>query len=106
MKYQTSNFKEKLAFFLASGCYVGLIPIIPGTFGSAAGLVLCFVFSFMEMKIAIAGIICFILLSIWAADKTEKITKQKDPGCVVIDEYAGMLVTSRWCIDPGRCRRP
>ncbi len=93
MKYQISNLKEKLAFFCATGCYVGLIPIIPGTFGSAAGLVLCFLFSLMEIKTAVAGIFCFILFSIWVADRTEKITSQKDPGCVVIDEYAGMLVT-------------
>jgi len=93
MKYQTSNLKEKLTFFCATGCYVGLIPIISGTFGSAAGLVLCYFFSLMKIKTAVTGIFFFILFSIWVADKTEKITKQKDPGCIVIDEYAGMLVT-------------
>jgi phosphatidylglycerophosphatase A len=93
MKYATSNLKEKLSFFFATGCYIGLIDIIPGTVGSAAALVLCFVFSFLKIQTAFVGIFFFILFSILVADVTEKITKKKDPGCVVIDEYAGMLIT-------------
>jgi phosphatidylglycerophosphatase A len=93
MKYSTNTLKEKLSLFLATGCYVGLIEIIPGTVGSFAALPLCFLFSLFTIKAAIVGIVLFILLSILVADVTEKITRQKDPGCVVIDEYAGMLVT-------------
>ena len=93
MKYPTNNLKEKLSLFLATGCYVGLIEIIPGTVGSFAALPLCLIFSFLNIKAAIVGIVVFILISILVADVTEKITQQKDPGCVVIDEYAGMLVT-------------
>jgi len=93
MKYPVNNLKEKLSLFLATGCYVGLIEIIPGTVGSVAALPLCFLFSFLNIKAAIIGIVIFILLSILVADVTERITRQKDPGCVVIDEYAGMLVT-------------
>lgn len=93
MKYPTSNLKEKLSFFFATGCYVGLIDIVPGTVGSAAALVLCFLFSFLEIQTACIGIFFFILFSILVADKTEKIAGKKDPGCIVIDEYAGMLVT-------------
>jgi len=93
MKYPTKNLKEKLSFFFATGCYVGLIGIIPGTVGSAAAIVLCFFFSLLSIKAAIIGTFIFILFSILVADITEKITQAKDPGCVVIDEYAGMLVT-------------
>jgi len=47
----------------------------------------------LNIKAAIVGIFFFILFSILVADITEKIVSQKDPGCIVIDEYAGMLVT-------------
>jgi len=93
MKYPTSNLKEKLSLFFATGCYVGLFEIIPGTIGSAAALPICFLFSLLNIKAAIVGIFFFILFSILVADITEKIVSQKDPGCIVIDEYAGMLVT-------------
>lgn len=93
MTYPTTTLKDKLAFFFATGCYVGLIPIIPGTFGSAAGLILCALFSIMDIWTSAAAIGGFILFSIWVADRTEAIAGKKDPGCVVIDEYAGMLVT-------------
>ena len=32
-------------------------------------------------------------MAIWLADASEKLIKKKDPGCIVIDEIAGMLVT-------------
>nr|MDA3897342.1 phosphatidylglycerophosphatase A [Desulfobacteraceae bacterium] len=35
----------------------------------------------------------FILFSIWVAGKAEKSLKTKDPGCIVIDEIAGMGMT-------------
>ena len=93
MKYSTNTLKEKLSLFFATGCYVGLIEIIPGTVGSVAALPICFLFSLLNLNVAIVGIVIFILLAILVADVTERITRQKDPGCVVIDEYAGMLVT-------------
>ena len=34
-----------------------------------------------------------IVFAIWIADEAEKILKQKDPGCIVIDEIAGYVVT-------------
>ena len=31
-------------------------------------------------------------MAIWLADSSEKLIGKKDPGCIVIDEIAGMLV--------------
>jgi phosphatidylglycerophosphatase A len=85
--------KEKLVMFFASCCYVGNIPFASGTFGSAAGLLLCWVFSLMEIKAAALAILFFTAFSIWIADRAEKIIQTKDPGVIVIDEFAGILVT-------------
>jgi phosphatidylglycerophosphatase A len=35
----------------------------------------------------------FIVFAVWIANDAEKLLKKKDPGCIVIDEIAGMAVT-------------
>jgi phosphatidylglycerophosphatase A len=78
---------------LATGCFVGNIPFAPGTFGSIAGLLLCFLFSAINPSIAIIGTLLLIISAIWIADKAEKIIGTQDPGCIVLDEIAGIAVT-------------
>lgn len=87
------NFKEKLVMFLATGCFVGNIPIAPGTFGSIAGLLFCLFLSRASFLFASLIVIVFIIFAIWIAGEAEKIVKQKDPGRIVIDEIAGIMVT-------------
>ena len=87
------NSKEKTIMFLATGGFVGNIPFAPGTFGSLVGLPFCFFLSLLSISFAAIFIIAFILLAIWVAQETEKLIKEKDPGCIVIDEIAGMMVT-------------
>ncbi|MBW1827572.1 MAG: phosphatidylglycerophosphatase A [Deltaproteobacteria bacterium] len=71
------NYKQKSVMFFATGCFIGNISFAPGTFGSILGLALCFL----------------IFFAIWIAREAEIILKAEDPGCIVIDEMAGMLVT-------------
>ena len=87
------NSKEKTIMFLATGGFVGNIPLAPGTFGSLVGLPFCFFLSLLSISFAAIFIIAFIVLAIWVAQETEKLIKEKDPGCIVIDEIAGMMVT-------------
>jgi len=78
---------------LATGCFTGYIPFAPGTFGSIAGLPLCFLLSRTKLPVAILFILIFIFFAIWISTQAEKILKQNDPGCIVIDEIAGIMVT-------------
>lgn len=87
------NFKEKVVLFIATGCFIGKIPFAPGTFGSLAGILLCFILSKTSELAAIFGLVLFIIFSIWIANDAEKILNKKDPGSIVIDEIAGMAVT-------------
>jgi phosphatidylglycerophosphatase A len=87
------NFKQKTVMFLATGCYIGNISFAPGTFGSVLGLLLCFFLSKINFSIAVLLTLIFILSAIWIADKAEKILGEKDPGCIVIDEIAGIILT-------------
>ena len=87
------NFSEKAAVFLATGFYVGNIPFAPGTFGSLIGLALCFLLAGIHLSAAIIAALLIIGLAVWIADVAAKTLTRKDPGCIVIDEIAGMVVT-------------
>jgi phosphatidylglycerophosphatase A len=87
------NFREKAVLFLATGFYVGNIPPAPGTLGSLIGLALCFLLAGIQLPPVIILAVLFIGFAVWIAHAAEKILKKKDPGCIVIDEVAGMVVT-------------
>jgi phosphatidylglycerophosphatase A len=87
------QFREKAVMFLATGGYAGNIPVAPGTFGSLLGIPLCYGFAKISLPLAIIGTVGLIALAIWIAQLAEGITRQKDPGKIVIDEIAGMVVT-------------
>ena len=87
------NIKQKSVMFLATGCYIGNISFAPGTFGSVLGLPLCFFLSKIDFSIAVLLTLIFILCAIWIANEAEKIFNAKDPGCIVIDEIAGIILT-------------
>jgi phosphatidylglycerophosphatase A len=87
------QFREKAVMFLATGGYVGNIPVAPGTFGSLLGIPLCYAFAQVRLPLAVLGAVGLIVFAIWIAQLAETITKQKDPGKIVIDEIAGMSVT-------------
>ena len=85
--------REDLVIFLATGFYIGKIPFAPGTFGSLIGLPLSFALAGISLAPAILCTLLFTLLATYIADAAEKLLKQKDPGCIVIDEIAGMMAT-------------
>ena len=87
------NLKQKSVMFLATGCFIGNISFAPGTFGSILGLPLCFFLSKINLLIAVFLTVIFIFIAIWIAQRAEKIVNTEDPGCIVIDEIAGILVT-------------
>ncbi|MDD3991205.1 MAG: phosphatidylglycerophosphatase A [Desulfobacteraceae bacterium] len=87
------TFVQKAVLFLGTGLMIGKIPVAPGTFGSVAGIVLCLALAPLSMTAATAAAILFILFSVWIADHSVRILGTKDPGCIVIDEIAGMVVT-------------
>jgi phosphatidylglycerophosphatase A len=87
------NFREKSVIFLATGFFAGNIPIAPGTVGTIVGLLFCFFLSGADMLYAALFQILFIIFAIWIANEAERLLGKKDPGCIVIDEMAGIMVT-------------
>ncbi len=84
--------RDEAIVFLATGFYIGNIPLAPGTFGTILGLPLCFLLGLLKLPIALVCTLLFILIAIWISHIAEKRLEKKDPGCIVIDEIAGMVV--------------
>jgi phosphatidylglycerophosphatase A len=87
----------RLAVFISTFAYIGFFPAAPGTVGSAAGLA---VYGLIELttgtSVAPAQAIAIVIttvLGVWAAGRAERHFGGTDPGPIVIDEVAGMLVT-------------
>ncbi len=96
-------------------CGVGLIPIAPGTWGSAVGLLLYLALGRVAMRVfdyfvargldlsvqqfqavlttvLLLAIFLVAFVGTWAATRAEKLLGKKDPGAVVVDEVAGQLI--------------
>lgn len=85
--------KERLAFVLATGFGSGYSPFAPGTAGSAVGLLFVWGMSYLSLPGQIAAVLVVTVLSMIAADIVARSTGLKDPGLIVADEIAGMMVT-------------
>jgi phosphatidylglycerophosphatase A len=83
---------QRLGLLLATVFGIGYAPVAPGTFGSAAGLVLWAILpsSPVVQGVAIAGL--FVVGS-WSGSIAERHFGRIDPGQVVVDEVMGMLIT-------------
>jgi phosphatidylglycerophosphatase A len=86
-----------LARFFSTAGYVGFAPIAPGTWGSAAGLLILLPLRWYGSPGAEAAVMLVLLaLGIWSAGVTGREMGDDDPGPVVIDEVVGMLITLLW----------
>src|ERR1051326_4224503 len=106
---------DYVALALAT-CGVGMIPLAPGTWGSAVGVLLYLAVGrssqvafdyavryWLDLSpqtfpvfLTTALLLVIFVVSIvgtWAATRAEKLFGKKDPGAVVVDEVAGQLVT-------------
>lgn len=69
---------------------VGYLPLAPGTFGSVVGVG---VFLLLRTwPVQVVAIVVVTWAGIWAASRTERILRLKDPGKVVVDEVAGQMI--------------
>jgi phosphatidylglycerophosphatase A len=84
----------RLGLAIATCGYVGFVPIAPGTFGSAAGLALFLLLVHAGSAALYVGVAVLLFgLGVWGASIAERELGRTDPGPVVIDEVAGMLIT-------------
>lgn len=85
---------RRLGLFIATCGYIGYVPVAPGTFGSAAGLVVyALVRSADSYLVEAATIVVLFLIGVWSGTQAEHHFGGVDPAPVVMDEVVGMLIT-------------
>jgi len=66
--------------------------VAPGTAGSAVALVLLWLIPFTPVGL-VAAFAAVTVAGIWAGSRAERAIGTKDPGVIVIDEVAGMMLS-------------
>ena len=85
---------DRFGVLCATCAYLGYVPIAPGTFGSALGLILFWaVRSTGSAGVEAAVMTVLFAVGVWSGTVAERHFRGVDPGPVVIDEVFGMLVT-------------
>lgn len=88
---------SRLALLVATAGGVGLAPAAPGTWGSAAGVCLLLLARLTGAAGAEALLLAAVLAAgVWSATLAERRCGRPDPGVIVIDEIAGMLIALFW----------
>jgi phosphatidylglycerophosphatase A len=77
---------------VASAGGAGYSPIVSGTAGSAVALVGLWLIPFTPLTLLLSCVVV-TLVGFWASGRVERIVGRKDPGIIVIDEVAGMMVS-------------
>lgn len=70
---------------------VGYLPLMPGTFGSLVGIGVFLLLGSLAPQLI--GVVVITWAGIWAASRTERLLRLKDPGKVVVDEVAGQMIS-------------
>lgn len=85
---------HRLGLFVATCGYIGYVPLAPGTFGSAAGLLVWYVLNRAASPGGeLAAIVLLFAIGVWSGTVAERHFGATDPGPIVVDEVVGMLIT-------------
>jgi phosphatidylglycerophosphatase A len=81
------------AALIATAGGIGLLPLMPGTWGSLAALPCAWAISALAGRagLAAAAVLVFCL-GIWAAEAVARASGDEDPGFIVVDEVAAQFL--------------
>ena len=96
MPSMNSTRKNDIVVFLATGCFTGFLPVMPGTWGTFAAIPI--VILVHRVNLIVQGIIAlvFVAFAAWVAGRAEILLEDRDPGPIVIDEMVGFLISLLW----------
>src|SRR5205823_8645579 len=84
--------RTRAGLAIATSLGAGYLPVAPGTFGSAVGLLLWLALP-RVLWIQILAIVVVAVAGSWSGNVAESHFQKNDPSQVVVDEVAGMMVT-------------
>jgi phosphatidylglycerophosphatase A len=91
---------EGLVIAAATGFGLGYLPLIPGTFGTLAGIPLCLLLDLGGWPVYVSGTVLLAVCGAWVAGQSDRIYGVHDSPRVVIDEICGFMVTMAFVV-PG-----
>ena len=81
---------DKIVAMLSTWFYLGNCPAIPGTLASAVGALMAVILHPI-LSLYIFVWLVITVLGFWVCGRMEVMLGRKDPGCIVIDEVAGVM---------------
>jgi phosphatidylglycerophosphatase A len=82
------------AVVIATWFGIGRLPLAPGSWGSLAALPFAWVItSLLGPRALLLAALALFLLGWWAAGRIVRVSADKDPGSVVVDEVVGQWLT-------------
>ncbi len=91
--------------FLASGCFLGLAPVVPGSFGALPGLAWIMLavwlgWSSLATRFwCLWGVLLFSVVHYWLTPWAQKRWNDPDPKHFVLDEIVGYLCVPVFAVD-------
>jgi phosphatidylglycerophosphatase A len=82
---------------LASGLYLGYVPIASGTVGSLAGIPLFFAFDRLRpvsVTLYLLAFAALVLAACWVSGRADELLQEHDSHKIVIDEIAGYVAAT------------
>ncbi|MBI2154301.1 MAG: phosphatidylglycerophosphatase A [Candidatus Rokubacteria bacterium] len=90
--WSPSRLTDGFAFGVATAGGAGLVPVAPGTAGSLLAALLLWLLPFSNLSLGVT-LVSVVLAGIWAGGRIERLSGREDPGLIVIDEVAGMMLS-------------
>lgn len=88
--------KNDIVVFLATGCFTGFLPVMPGTWGTFASIPMVILVHKSGAVLQLISAVFFVVLAVWIAGKAEVLLATRDARPIVIDEMAGFVVSLIW----------
>ena len=91
--FKSARLFDKVALILSIWFGAGLLPGMPGTFGTAGAIPLYLLVNFLHTRYQALFLLIIIIGAIWSSHRSQCILGTVDPHEIVIDEVAGFLLS-------------
>jgi phosphatidylglycerophosphatase A len=91
--FKSARLFDKVVLLVSIWFGTGLLPGMPGTFGTAGAIPLCLLINFLPTSYQALFLLLIIIVAIWASHSSQRILGRVDPREIVIDEVAGFLLS-------------